>query len=315
MNTLQHQRNRTDQLGVVVGVDGSRIGLDAVRWAVAEAHLRGVPLQILHAAPYSAGSAPGMHRAGDILDRACTVAHGVDPTLPVTSCASDQAATQSLLNAGRHAQLLVVGMRDQPQEVLIGSVALDVSQHAPCPVAVVRRGHPTPTDGPVLVGVNHPATDAAALTWAFSEAQLYGGRVVILHARPAAAPFCAHLTGHADAARATPWEELVNALSPWSARFPDVPVELTIVPGQPTTALLAAASAARLVVVGNRGCGAPARALFSSTSRGVLRRSPVPVVVVNADIVLPSTELITAAAAPQPVTTSAEDPHDHGQPS
>jgi nucleotide-binding universal stress UspA family protein len=50
MDSPQIQRDRNGPLGVVVGVDGSRIALDAVRWAVAEARLRGLPLRILHAA-------------------------------------------------------------------------------------------------------------------------------------------------------------------------------------------------------------------------------------------------------------------------
>jgi len=313
MNTLQDQRDRTEQLGVVVGVDGSDTGLNAVRWAVTEARLRGLPLQLLHAAPYSVGGdAPGQHRAHDILARAYTVAYRADHTLSVTTCRTEQAATPSLLNAARHAELLVVGMRggDQPQEILIGSVALDVSQHSPCPVAVVRGHHPAPVDGPVLVGVDHPATDASALTVAFADAQRHGARVVVLHARHGVAPFRAHLTGHAEAARVAGWEELVDALTPWSERFPDVPVELAIVPGQPTNALLAAAVHARLVVLGTRGRSAPARTLFGSTSRALLRRSPVPVVVVNPDTVLPDANPVAAATAPPPVTSISEDPHD-----
>ncbi|OLT01363.1 hypothetical protein BJF90_32455 [Pseudonocardia sp. CNS-004] len=238
MDSPQTQHDRNEPLGVVVGVDGSRIGLDAVRWAVAEARLRGLPLQILHAAPYAAGSTAGTHRARDILARAFTVAHRADPALPVTTHHTERTASPSLLDAAQRAQLLVIGMGggERPEEVLIGSVALDVSGRSPCPVAVVRGGHRPAPAAPVLVGVDDPAIDAAALTVAFDDAHRHRGRVVVLHA------------GHA-----VPFG--LAALAPWTARFPDVPVELTVEPGSPVPALLAAAVDARLVVLGTRRAG------------------------------------------------------------
>jgi nucleotide-binding universal stress UspA family protein len=293
MDTPQY---RNDLLGVVVGVDGSRIGLDAARWAVAEARLRGLPLRILHAAPYAAGSASGTRRARDILARAYTVAHRADPDLPVTTHHTELHAVPSLLDAAQRAQLLVVGMvgGEPPQDVLISSVALDVSGHSPCPVAVVRGAHHPSADAPVLVGVDDPATDAAALTAAFDDAHRHRGRIVVLHAGH-------RFGGHQDPA---------EALSQWTERFPDVPLELTVVPGSPVPALLAAAVGARLVVLGTRARRAPARALFGSTSRTVLRHSPVPVVVVNPGTV----HLIEGPVAATRISSAdVQDPHDRSQ--
>lgn len=293
MDSPQTPHDRQDTLGVVVGVDGSRIGLDAVRWAVAEARLRGLPLQILHAAPYAAGSTSGTHRARDILARAFTVAHRADPALPVTTHHTERSAIPSLLDAAQDAQLLVVGMGggERPEEVLIGSVALDVSGRSPCPVAVVRGGNHPVAGAPVLVGVDDPATDAAALAVAFADAHRHRSRIVVLHA------------GH-DAPVG------LDALAPWTTSFPDVPVELSVVPGSPVPALLAAAVEARLVVVGTRARRAPARALFGSTSRAVLRRSSVPVVVVNPGTARPSDAPVTAPAAPRTSSADVRDPHD-----
>jgi nucleotide-binding universal stress UspA family protein len=300
MDSPQTQHDRNEPLGVVVGVDGSRIGLDAVRWAVAEARLRGLPLQILHAAPYAAGSTAGTHRARDILARAFTVARRADPALPVTTHHTEQSAIPSLLDAAQHAQLLVVGMAGgkRPEEVLIGSVALDVSGRSPCPVAVVRGGNHPVAGAPVLVGVDDPATDAAALTVAFSDAHRHGSGVVVLHA------------GHGGAFEGSRRSE---ALAPWTARFPDVPVELRILQGAPVPALLTAAVRARLVVVGTRGRRAPARALFGSTSRAVLRHCSVPVVVVNPDVARPSEAPVSAPAAPRTSSADERDSHDVSQ--
>jgi nucleotide-binding universal stress UspA family protein len=52
-------------------------------------------------------------------------------------------------------------------------------------------------------------------------------------------------------------------------------------PADPTGAVLAATVHARLVVVGTRGRSATTSALLGSTSREILRRSPVPVIVVG----------------------------------
>jgi nucleotide-binding universal stress UspA family protein len=294
MDAPLHQDHPTGPLGVVVGVDGTRTALDAVRWAVAEARLRGLPVQILHAAPYATGSAPGSRRAHDILARAYTVAHRSDPGLPVTTHVTELAPAPALLDAAQRARVLVVGMGggERPEEVLIGSVALEVSGHSPCPVAVVR-GHRPPAGAPVVVGVDHPATDAAALSVAFADAHRHGSRVVVLHA------------GH-DAPSA-------DALAPWTTRFPDVPMELAAVPGPPVPALLAAAVEARLVVLGTRARRAPARALFGSTSRAVLRRSPAPVVVVNPGAAHLDKQPLAAAAAPTTIADDVEDPHDRSQ--
>ncbi|GAA0919089.1 universal stress protein [Pseudonocardia zijingensis] len=286
MDSPQTPDDRAEPLGVVVGVDGSRIGLAAVRWAVAEARLRGLPLLILHAAPYAAGSTAGARRARDILARAFTVAHRADPALRTATDRTSLPAVESLLDAAQRAQLLVVGMGggERPQEVLISSVALDVSGRSPCPVVVVRgEQHPAP-DAPVLVGVEDPAIDAAALTVAFEDAQRHRGRVVALHA------------GHS-----APFD--LDTLAPWTTRFPEVPVEITVVPGSPVPALLAAAVDARLVALGTRAHRAPARVLFGSTSRAVLRRSPVPVVAVNPGAARLSGEPVATPATPPATRT------------
>jgi nucleotide-binding universal stress UspA family protein len=322
MNVIVDGPGGPEQPGVLVGVDGTRIALDAVRWAAAEARLRGLPLRILHAAPYAAGrSGPGPRRAHDILARAFTVARRTEPGVSVTTRRTDVPAVQSLLHAGERARLLVVGMGggDRPQDVLIGSVALDVSGRATCPVAVVRGAHHARAGAAVLVGVDSPAVDAAALTVAFADAERHGGRLTVLHARHGTGQFREHLAGHDEAARIAAQDRLADELAPWSARFPDVPVELELVHGQPTPALLAAAVGARLVVLGTRGRGAPARALFGSTSRQVLRRCPVPVVVVTPGIALPGEEPVSAtspaarSSAPSSSGAGLADPHDRSQ--
>jgi len=306
---------------VVVGVDGTTTALDAVVWAAAEARLRGLPLRILHAAAYATDE-PGRRCARDILARAFTVARRSGPDLDITTEQTDASDTTSLLAAASSARLLVVGMGggDRPDDVLIGSAALDVSGRASCPVVVVRGPHRSRDDErPVLVGVDTPAIDSSVLTLAFTDARRHGGRLVVLHARHGVGPVREHLTGTEEIARVAAWNRLDDELSPWAVRFPGVPVEVRVMAGNPALALLAAAGEARLVVLGTRGHGAYARALFGSTSREVLRHSPAPVQVVNPGTVIGDDDTVPASTpdvgASGVVSGSGnlDHPHDHSQ--
>lgn len=290
---------------VVVGVDGSDYALHAVGWAATEARLRGLPLRIVHAASHPvdpAGSEP--QGAPATLARAFSVARRAEPDVVVSTTRTDLDATTSLLDAADGAALLVVGMGggDVPGEVLVGSVALDVSGRAPCPVAVVRGG-PVPPQGPVLVGVDMFGEDGlrrddAALSVAFADARRHGGRVAVLHARYVTE---SRTPGDEQAVDVAVRDRLRAELGAWTARFPDVPVQVSVVHGNPARALLRAAEGSRLVVLGTRGLDAYSRDLLGSTSREVLRRSPVTVLVVHPD---------TVGTAPDPDGRPPAGSHD-----
>lgn len=300
---------------VVVGVDGSELALHAVGWAATEAQLRGLPLRIAHAVPHAADTgATDPHSASEILARAFTVARRAAPGVVVSTTRTTHDPAVSLLDAAAGAAVLVVGMGggDTPGEPLVGSVALDVSGRSPCPVVVVRGG-PVPPQGPVLVGVDTFGEDglrrdAAALSVAFTDARRHGGRVAVLHAR------CVtdqqRTQGDEQAVDVAVRDRLRAELRAWTARFPEVPMQVGVVHGNPVQELLRAAEGSRLVVLGTRGHGAYSRDLFGSTSREVLRRSPVTVLVVNPD---------TVGTAPDPdepppagsQSTQLDHPHDH----
>ncbi|HZG89410.1 MAG TPA: universal stress protein [Pseudonocardia sp.] len=268
--------------GIVVGVDGSRSALNAVRWAVAEARVRGVGLRIVHAAPYATGSGKlASLRVRSILGVAYTAARRAAPDVAVSTGSSPTRPADALVAAGDTAQLLVVGIpaTDSPYELLPTSVALDVVSHASCPVVVVR-GRTRGDSEPVMAGVDDPDADAAVLDLAFAEAELHQCGLVVVQAH---AGLREHLPGHAahDEQRAA---RLDAALRTFSARYPQVEVRTSTPVQDATTALLAAAHNARLLVVGIRQRGAAARVLLGSHSRAMLRHSPVPVLVVDPDV-------------------------------
>lgn len=157
---------------IVVGVDGSQASHDALRWALAEAELRGAELHVVHVygpigeeSPYAASYAyaPDVHtvdrlsederrwreeRQATVHDRARRVV--ADVVSNVGADASDVSVHQeviagsrsapALIERARNADLLVVGSRGRGgfKGLLLGSVSQQCVQHAPCPVVVIR---------------------------------------------------------------------------------------------------------------------------------------------------------------------------------
>ena len=315
MSTIDHSPGTGPD--ITVGVDGTSTALRAVEWAVAEARLRGVGLQILHAAPYATGPTPnlGQQRADTILARAYTVARRAEPAVTITTRTSTEQPVAALLDASARADLLVVGMGGSSRSgLLIGSTALSVSGQATCPVLVARgRRQPRDTGRPVLVGVDDVLNDAAALNFAFADARRHAGPVVVLHARHGVGEINDRFLGTERIGNIVDLTHLSRALTPWNEAYPEVATKIDIVNGHPSSALVGAAAHARMLVVGSRGRSAPARALFGSTSRELLRRSPTPVAVLPSGAI---SDPLPTRTEPERVVvtgTSIEHPHDHSQ--
>jgi nucleotide-binding universal stress UspA family protein len=303
---------------IVVGVDGTSTALRAVQWAAAEARLRGTGLQILHAAPYATRPAPdlGRQRADEIIARAYTVAHRAEPEVQAYTRTTTEQPVPALLSASARAGLLVVGMggRDGSADLVIGSTALAVSGRAECPVVIARgRRYPRGTDRPVLVGVDSVVIDTAALNFAFADAQRHGGPIVVLHARHGAEQIYDRFSGTERIARYLDISQLAKALAPWTSAYSHVPVTLDVVAGHPSAALLGSAAHARLVVVGSRGRSAPARALFGSTSRELLRRCPTPVAVIPVEVTVDPVPVAHEPGLAASNGAGIDHPHDLSQ--
>ncbi|MCK9894153.1 universal stress protein [Frankia sp. AgB32] len=134
---------------VVVGVDGSHLSIEALRFAAREARLRGAVLRVVHAwTPVPVGY-PAVYIGVDfeaaekaargVLDACVAAGVGDRGDLAVEDLLVTGGATPALLSAAGDAQLLVVGSRGHGgfAELLLGSVSHQCLHHAPCPVAVV----------------------------------------------------------------------------------------------------------------------------------------------------------------------------------
>jgi nucleotide-binding universal stress UspA family protein len=140
---------------IVVGVDGSEGSRLALRFALAEARLRGARVRAvavwhIPALVYEGGFAAPDTRlldelateTGETLDRTVVEAaeHASDVTVE-TIVREGQPATV-LLDEAADADLLVVGSRGLGgfRGLLLGSVGQQCAHHAPCPVVIVPHG-------------------------------------------------------------------------------------------------------------------------------------------------------------------------------
>ncbi len=142
---------------IVVGVDGSDGSVDALRWALAEATLRGATVDVIHSwhYPYAAyteitGMAAGVVTGEDleqlgkeVLRLSVDLAGAESSGVEVTPVLVQGAAAATLLEAAKGADMLVVGSRGHGgfTGLLLGSVSQHVIHHAPCPAVVVPPKH------------------------------------------------------------------------------------------------------------------------------------------------------------------------------
>jgi nucleotide-binding universal stress UspA family protein len=138
---------------IVVGVDGSEGGRRALAWAVEEAAAWGAPLVAIHcwsfpvmAAPTGLAPMPAVSDAEElsagaqqVLDRVVDEVLGARTDVHVERQLIEGPAAETLLEAAKDADLLVVGSRGHGGFVglLLGSVSQHITHHAPCPIVVV----------------------------------------------------------------------------------------------------------------------------------------------------------------------------------
>ncbi len=135
---------------MLVGVDGSDSSLQALRWALREARLRGDNVDVLHCwhitsygdmaglgAVYSGdmGQESAEALLADLMEKVAAETGG----LTVTSHVELGPAATTIIEATTQADLVVVGRRGHGGflSLVMGSVAQQVAAHAHCPVVIV----------------------------------------------------------------------------------------------------------------------------------------------------------------------------------
>ena len=137
---------------IVVGIDASDPSLDALRWAIAEAGLRGAELELVHAFPrpelvgmtmvVTLPSDDELRAASEQVLAEALERVGGAGDVPVTRRVGTGGPASVLVEAAEGADLLVVGARGLGgfKGLLLGSVTQQVIAHAPCPVVVITPG-------------------------------------------------------------------------------------------------------------------------------------------------------------------------------
>jgi nucleotide-binding universal stress UspA family protein len=139
--------------GIIVGIDGSDHSRHALEWAIREAAVRHAPLTVLnvHQAVAGVWGGPVLYPGDqDLAEKARTIAQEeTDSVLEkfgpesrpssVTVRAVTGLPAEALLEAAADADMLVVGSRGAGgfKRLLLGSVSVQVTHHANCPVVVI----------------------------------------------------------------------------------------------------------------------------------------------------------------------------------
>lgn len=133
---------------IVVGVDGSPAAEEALRWAVRQGQLTGLPVTAVTSWDYPLDYGVGAYDAFDWQANGRDVLHatvekvlGPGGARQVTEQLTKGHPARVLLDAAADADLLVVGSRGHGGFVglLLGSVSAKVAEHATCPVLVVHE--------------------------------------------------------------------------------------------------------------------------------------------------------------------------------
>jgi nucleotide-binding universal stress UspA family protein len=144
---------------IVVGIDGSPLGAEALRWAVEYARWKGAEVEALLAwhMPVRVMITPTStdedysERHQQVLDKAVSEAVGDVVDVTVHRRLVEHRPAAALVSAAKGAQLLIIAARGERvvPGVQLGSVARFCVDHAPCPVLVFRE------EGPPRAGIGH----------------------------------------------------------------------------------------------------------------------------------------------------------------
>ncbi len=272
---------------VVAAFDGSAPSRTALTAAVDEARRRDVPLLLVTAIDITEALpvAGGQHEtsARTAAQEAVRVAASTLGTDAVDATVQIGDPSAVLLRTIRSGDLLVCGTHGHRPvaRMLLGSTSSTMAMHAPCPVMVVKAGHPSPEHAYVLVGVDGSASSQRAITMAAEEAELHG---VHLRAVLAITPYVDALgfvSGPDEEEVRQAEATLSECLAGLADDHPDLVVRADVVQTHAVEALMRFANSARLVVVGHRGLGVVRSLVLGSVSRELLQRSPCTVLVVR----------------------------------
>ncbi|MFC7309521.1 universal stress protein [Streptomyces monticola] len=291
-------------LPVVAAVDGTTESNRALEWAVTAARLRGTALRIVHIRQEAAAERlevtwlddPSTAAADPVMERVRTALADRADLPPLQYVSLHGSAADTLPRLGARARLLVLGSRgrDGFAGLLRGSNGVLCARESACPVVVVPRPDPAamlvPHRPRVVLGLPAPSYDTSTVAFAFEKAARRGATLQVICAYPWSTPHFAQYgeltaTGVDDRTLEEQYTRLAELqLAEQRRRYPDVPVEIVIAPGDPAGHLIAASRCADLVVVGRHRSRVRPGRLLGSVTNSLLLKASCPVAVVPSDL-------------------------------
>lgn len=292
---------RTVSGSIVVAVNDSTSGWQALEWAAAEAAARRSPLRIIHviAPPLVTfdpfvGAGPAWYNpratqiGAEILENAVDRTRPIAPDVTVSAHLEVGDVVSTIRRAGRADVLTVVG-RGRRQRSRLPSMSWRIARRGVGPVAIVHLDDWStggPSAGRVVLGVDGRGGPAAAAEHAFLAASRRGVGLTVVHAWE---PWTdGHGTqevrsGSSDEPRHV--AEIEATLQMHQAAHPDVDVRWLFVRGSASQALVDESRAAALLVIGAQPYARLHHALFSSLGHAAFRWSHSPIEIVRTSTV------------------------------
>lgn len=277
---------------VIVGVDGSGPGHEALAFAVRTAAASGSRLELLHIVDFETEATLGdrgaeaVRRSGiDLLEAAAEEALALDASVSSRMRLVSGRLMWELVAASVGAELVVVGTHKTGfiRGRVFGSRSLFLAAAAQCPVAVIPLSNQAARRG---VGVGFDASPAsfAALRFAAAVAAPAGDELTIIRAL---APAERH--GESDAVRRHREQVqqraaaalLLVAESAAKAYAPGLSVRTRIVHACPAEALVTASASAKLLVLGSGREREQSHPTLGETGHDVLMNLQGPAVIVH----------------------------------
>lgn len=279
---------------IIVGVDSSPSGRQALLWAVGQAVASDASLTAVRswsppvtAAGYGTvvygalaeavqdAEVAARTLAQDMLKDAVGAVSGAD-RLTTDVLVREGSAAAVLVAAAADADLLVVGTRGAGllARSVLGSVSASVLHHAERPVAVVPATA-APGGGRIVVGVDHSPQSSAALQLAVALARQRGSALVPVYVHdPRLGTGGAGLSALEAAERAS-LDSAAQTAGAEGVVEPEVPT------GHPVEELLRLSGPTDVLVLGSRGRGGFTGLLLGSVSAQCAQHATGPVVVVR----------------------------------
>ncbi len=268
---------------ILVGVDGSKDGLRAVKYALREARVSGADLWIVHVvddmAPvtglWDMVSAPDpLRKVGEakVAEALAVLADEGFPAERITSEVLAGRPGEELSELSAKAELMVVGRRSISglERLFVGSTSVSVAVHARCPVIVISAAStPHQTGGlqTVAVAVSTWPVHESALEWGAREAALRKAHLRVVHV----VPETLGVEGAAFVAAAT--ADLEHQVAPLREKHPEVTIEVEVLLGDQVDALVGVSKVVDLLILGvHRN-----RAALGGSIRGIMAHAHCPV--------------------------------------